>query len=723
MARRTPTLIASARRALFAALATAAAACTIGTEAPPTDNPECQIQAEGEKSPGYPYDVERYTTAVLPVLVESCSAQGCHGAPAGQAGFTVWADAAPGNCGFAQTFNSLSLYVDLATPENSAVIAAINGTLASHPVKYDAAAPQLAALSGYVDDAAARFEADGGGGTAPPGASPFDYAIYQSVIQPMLDSAEGRGCTTSGCHGTGAGGLTITAAPAAGSPEMEANFIAVTSRANLSEPASSVIYARAFTRHASGGSSVVSDAEAQALLAWIEDAKDNGGGGPVPGCAPVDRFNAAVFRDEILPLLRGDLDYNNPGGDGQAVGCTRGPCHGTDRGPGTLTLADTADLPTNLQNFACFVDLISPSSSEILLCPLDDPRCRRSPHPGQDVFSGADDLNYQRLLAFLYGSGVDATPVDFAFFVRRVNPIFNDINAVEGGAQGRTCSDAVACHGVGVAGQAPPNGSNFPLIPNAADKARLTFNFASSASFVNFLNPGESSLFLYPTNEIANLEDHPFATGLPHPGGEDFAVDSPEALAILKWATGLRPDNQGFLTDWLVAGDYPASRVTDATAIDEINSLPAIFDPTGATQFNAGQWDGLFSTSRVVDLNTSFPRDATSGRVAYAVAYVVNTTSQDITAQLTISSPNAIRAWVGTSLVAQAEDADGGVSAIAQLPSYSATKKSTRILIKVFQRAGDDDFTFSVQLRDDLGNLLTDVGRELVVLLGPQGGI
>ncbi len=504
---------------------------------------------------------------------------------------------------------------------------------------------------------------------------------------------------------------------------MKDNFIAVTSRANLTTPASSLVYLRAFTRHASGGSAVITDPEAQQLLAWIEDAQDNAGGGPVAGCAPVDRFNSSVFRDEIYPILRGDLDLNNPGGNGLAIGCTRGPCHGTDRGPGVLYMSDTADVQTNLQNFACFVDLISPSSSEILLCPLDDPRCRRSPHPGQDVFGGANDLNYQRLLAFLYGSKVDASPVDFAFFVRRINPIFNDINAVEGGAQGRTCSDTVGCHGVGVAGQAPPNGSNFPIIPNAADKARLTFNFASSASFVNFLAPEESSLFLYPTNEIADVANHPLATGLPHPGGADFAVDSNEARNILRWASGLRPDGQGFVTDWLVAGDYPASRVTDTTAIDEVNSIPAIFDPTGASQFNGGQWDALFSTSRVVDLNTSFPRDATSGRVAYAVAYLVNTTGQDITAQLTITSPNAIRAWVGTTLVAQAEQANVGVSAIAQLPAYATAKKSTRVLIKVFQRAADDDFTFSVQLRDDLGNVLTDVGRELVLLLGPQGGI
>jgi hypothetical protein len=467
---------------------------------------------------------------------------------------------------------------------------------------------------------------------------------------------------------------------------------------------------------------VVSAEEAATILAWIEDAKENAGdGGPVD-CAPVDRFNSGVFRDEILPILNGDLDLNNPGG-GTTIGCTRGPCHGQDRGPGVLYLSPTLDLGTNLQNFACFVDLVSPSASEILLCPLDDPRCRRSPHPGQDVFSGADDLNYQRLLAYLYGSKVDATPHDFAFFVRRVNPIFNDLQAVEAGAQGRTCADTVACHGVSIAGQAPPNGSNFPIIPNAADVGRLTFNFAAAGSFVNFVDPDESSLFLYPTNEIANIADHPFATGLPHPGGEDFAVNSNEAANILRWAGGLRPDNQGFVTDWLVGGDYSASRITDATPIDEVNATPQIFDSTGAQQFNAGEWDGLFSAAREVDLNLAFPRDATAGRSAYAVAYLVNTSPLAITAQVEITTPNAVRFYVDTALVAQSENAGAGVAAIANLPPYSVAKKPTRILIKLFQRATDDEFTFSLQLRDEFGNLLTDQSGELVVLLGPQGGI
>lgn len=714
-------------------LAAIAAACAyvllalvagcVESSSSPTDTggDECQIEADGEKSPGYPYDLAVYGDKVLPMLQQNCAAAGCHASPEGQKGFTVWASAAVGNCGYAQTFNSLSDFIDLSSPSNSAVIVSISGALATHPFVLPPEDERYTTLLDYITKASQLFIADGGAGdTPPPGASPFDYAVFQNAIQPIIDTADGKGCAISGCHATGAGSFTLTAAPGADSAEMEANFIQVTRRMNLASPETSLFYLQATTQHGAGQSAVVSKEQAATILAWIKTAAENSGG-ENPGCAPLDRFNVSVFSDEILPLLRGDVDYNNPGGGGTTTGCTRGPCHGTERGPGILYLSDTQSAEKNLSNFACFVDLRNPSQSQALLCPLDDPGCKKRPHPGQDVFSGADDLNYQKLLAFLYGSKLDATPLDFAFFARRVNPIFNDLNAVEGGAQGRTCADAVSCHGISVAGQQPPNGSNFPIIPNATDKSRLTFNFGSAASFANFLDPEESSLFLYPTNEIANVADHPFATGLPHPGGEDFAVDSVEAQTILKFARGLRPDNGGFITDFLVAGDYPATQISDTTPINELGSTPSIFDSSGAPQFNNGQWDGLFSGQREVDLNQAFPRGATSGRVAYAVVYLTNTTATDITAQVTLDSDNAARLYVGDALIAQSDG--GAISAVARLPSYRISKTTTRLMIKLLQRSTDGDFRFSLSLRDEFGTPLTDTSGEVVIQLGPQGGI
>ena len=684
----------------------------------PLVDPECQLDTKGEKSPGYPFDVDKFTTEVLPVVAQSCGAGGCHGSPTGNGGLTIWAQARPGDCDFGKTFNSVIAKIDLTTPANSRLIAAVTGGSATHPFKFPDASPQLAQLQSFVDTAAAAYAADGGGVTPPPGPSPFDYAVYQAQVQPALDTA---GCAAVGCHGSGAAGFTLKANPAAGSADMEENFVAVTSRANLAEPANSVFYVRATVVH-SGGTSRTVDATAGAqILAWIEDAKANagdGGGGGNPTCAPLDKFNAGVFRTEILPILSGDLDLNAPGGQGRGAGCMSGACHGIDRGPGAFSLPATADPATLLQNFACFVNLTAPSSSEILACPLNDPRCRRYPHPGQDVFSGADDLNYQRLLAYLYGTKADVSPLDFAFFVRKVNPIFNDVNAVEGGAQGRTCADAIGCHGVSVAGQAPPNGSDFAIIPNASDLGRLSFNFVSATGFVNFLNPGQSSLFLYPTDEIANRAN-PLATGLPHPGGRDFDVDSAEAEAILQWSAGLRPNGQGFQRNWLVLGDFPATRITDQTLIDEPTVAPAIFDRGGGS-FNRGEWDGLFSDRDEVDLNVAFPRAATGGRVAYAVSYAINTVPRTTVAQLTIQTNNPIRVYVNGALVAQ-NDQGGGATALVNLPAAGGAP--ARILVKVLQRANDARFAFTAQLRDELGNLLTDRTGELVFTLGPNGGI
>src|SRR5262249_37221821 len=140
-------------------------------------------------------------------------------------------------------------------------------------------------------------------------------------------------------------------------------------------------------------------------------------------------------------------------------------------------------------------------------------------------------------------------------------------------------------------------------------------------------------------------------------------------------------------------------------------------------QFNGGQWDGLFSPSAVVDLNQTFPQAQNSGRVGYAVAYVLNTTAIDIQAQITIVSPNAVKLYVGKQPVVQASDATNGATGLAILPAYSTSKSLTRLLIKVFQRAADQRFQFQARFQDQFGNPLTNFTGELVFKLSPDGGI
>ncbi len=696
------------------------ALCALGCfGSPPTPDPlgdpACQLDSKSEQSPGYPFDVESFGNEVLSVVAQSCGAGGCHGAPTGNGGLTIWAAAKPGDCDFGKTFNQVVAKVDLATPANSRLTAAVSGGSSTHPFKFPDAAPGLEALRRFVDAAAARYAADGGGQTPPPGPSPYDFNVFKAQIQPMFER-----CATAACHGNGAGGFTLKPAPDAAG--LEANFVAVTSRGNLTAPDKSVIYVRATVAHAGGASATVDEAQGKQLLAWIEQAKQNAGNNPSPTCAPIEKFNVGVFASEVLPILAGELDLNAPGGQGRGGGCMSIACHGVDRGPGALSLPPSAPPATLLQSFACFASLTAPSSSEILACPLNNPGCRRFPHPGQDVLGGANDLNYQRLLAFLYGGQAERSPLDFAFFVRRINPIFNDVNAVEGGAQGRTCADATACHGVAVAGQAAPNGSDFGIIPSATTLERLTFNFVSATGFTNFLSPQESSLFLYPTDEIANRAAHPFATGIPHPGGRDFAVDSAEARAILQWAAGLRPDGAGFQRNWLVAGDFPATLISDPTLVDETTAIPAILDRAGGA-FNRGEWDGLFSDRREVDLNAAFPRAATSGRAAYAVAYAINTVPRTVRAQLVVATGNPIRIFVDGALVAQNDQGGGATALVTLAAAGTAGAKPARIMIKLLQRANDRRFAFTAQLRDELGAPLTDASRELVFTLGPNGGI
>lgn len=119
-------------------------------------------------------------------------------------------------------------------------------------------------------------------------------------------------------------------------------------------------------------------------------------------CRDRGEFDIAVFAVEILPILTGDLDLNEA--DEQPnTGCTRGPCHVSPRPDGfQVNPADPVDA--NLERFACFVDLERPKRSQVLLCPTDDDRCIRHPHPGAEVFDGPDDLNYRRILAYIRAS-------------------------------------------------------------------------------------------------------------------------------------------------------------------------------------------------------------------------------------------------------------------------------------------------------------------------------
>jgi hypothetical protein len=678
----------------------------------------CQIQASQEHAPGWPFDLPTFRDQVLPILLGTCVS--CHAGPTGMGGFVVAPDAAPGNCGYAQTFNSFTSKIDLTNPQNSAVWVAISGGDPKHPFTLPPSDPRAMTLLGFIQNAAQKAAA----GTPPPAANPFDYQVFKTAIEPIIETADGKGCTNASCHGApaGLGGFHVVVANG-DEPTLMANFQAVTSHCDIGNPAGSLFYIQATNRHDGGLSALVTADQGRTILDWISAAKANTDpASPTPtGCIPPDALDLAVFAAEIQPILLGQVDLNNPQDPRTTTGCARPVCHGADRTGGALVLKATNTAAVNLTNFGCFVNLASPIESDILRCPLNDPGCRHAPHPGGEVFSGPQDLNYQRVLSYLYAAKTAATPLDFAFYARRVNPIFDDPASVQGGAQGRSCSDVVSCHGTVAPGQRPPNGSNFPILAQVSDRDRLLVNFSLAENFIDVVQAEGSSLYLYPTDEIANLAN-PLATGLHHPGGLDFAPDSVQAAAILKWAHGLRPDGQGFVHDFLVAGDFSAFQITDSTGVDEPNARPSIFDAAPGAGLAGGIWDGLFADSAEVDLGAAFPR-AGGGRAVYAAVYLFNISGADVTAQVTVSSPNAIRLYAGTAPLLQADGAAAGTTGLVAVPAYTPGSGATRLLLKVLQHAGDANFGFSLQLQDELGNPLTDSSGQFVLKLGPDGGI
>lgn len=454
---------------------------------------------------------------------------------------------------------------------------------------------------------------------------------------------------------------------------------------------------------------------------FIEDAhvQYTGEAGPGDGCAPAARFDLTAFEDEIMPFFEGRVDYNDPEEGSTVIGCARAECHGSDRGPGTLRIDPSRSATENLDSLRCFVNLQDPSASQALLCPLNLSGCQASPHPGADIFFGQLDLNYQKLLAFILAARNGPALLDFAFFVRKINPMLNDENAVQDGAIGLTCASP-GCHA------APSdNGVNFGIVREATAPVDLFLNYVEAVSFVYGPDASLSSLIMYPTNEVANA-GNPAATGVDHPGGQCFAVSEPEALDLLTFAGGLRPDAQGFLHHFLIAGLLPATDVTDEPIPSENLIRPRIFDRSGQPlQFNQGQWDMYSSAGESFDFLQAFSVADGEGKLAFAVAYVANTTARDLGVVFTVESENDVMLLVGTGedSLSTAVGRDGtGVSLTATLPAFQSDRKLTRLMVKAHQKVGDAGLGFSLRFTDEDGNLLTDATRELVFALGSEGG-
>lgn len=120
----------------------------------------CVYSTDGT-SDGYPFDLATYASDILPPLQTSCaSGIGCHG-PGNANNLTVYLDTDDTQCADIETFNEVFRLLDYqGDPGSSAMIGAINGTLATHPIQPPGADDLVAALTAFAE--AAKTTADSG---------------------------------------------------------------------------------------------------------------------------------------------------------------------------------------------------------------------------------------------------------------------------------------------------------------------------------------------------------------------------------------------------------------------------------------------------------------------------------------------------------------------------------------------------------------------------------
>jgi hypothetical protein len=225
--------------------------------------PACELHTTNAAIPGYPFDFAYYQRVVWPLTQRDCaSSGGCHGGTDSLTrGFEVWPqDDQP--CSAVWSFNAFYDYSDYVIgPENSFVLAALDGRLPTHPIQPGRGFEGYDVLSGYIERAWSRYQGGPGRGVY------FDLEVFQGEIQPMLDDSA---CTASGCHDvfTTPTFFGLHYRPAQDSTEMYVNFDSVARYVNFQVlPEATALFTQATNGH--GGVTVTDPA---ALLDWIADA-------------------------------------------------------------------------------------------------------------------------------------------------------------------------------------------------------------------------------------------------------------------------------------------------------------------------------------------------------------------------------------------------------------------------------------------------------------------
>ncbi|HET6613001.1 MAG TPA: hypothetical protein VFG83_13480, partial [Kofleriaceae bacterium] len=253
---------------------------------------ECNLDVQDESDPAFPdgFDYNGFINTIQPILVAKCTVGACHevntlhpltaGVAEGKyAIFTIWQDAkadAPAGsteaCDLVQNFNHFIHQTDYNTPANSVLLQKAVASVAhtgGQPLLPDSA--EYTTILNFLE--AAKTKRGGPVVTGPPNGQYFDRAAFDTIINASLDS---NGCSGAGtCHGT-AGSAGNNLFPlinaAADTASLDANFAAVVGKINLETTIDSTVYYQATTAHL--GSVVMKQADADALLDWIQDAAE-----------------------------------------------------------------------------------------------------------------------------------------------------------------------------------------------------------------------------------------------------------------------------------------------------------------------------------------------------------------------------------------------------------------------------------------------------------------
>jgi hypothetical protein len=193
------------------------------------------------------------------------------------------------------------------------------------------------------------------------------------------------------------------------------------------------------------------------------------------------------------------------------------------------------------------------------------------------------------------------------------------------------------------------------------------------------------------------------------------------------------PDADGFIREWLIFGplDWGCAAACDApgealmrgdylqgtlvgngSAIGESDVEPVVDQEIALTppvtvraapraELNpnrpgTGRWFSYASSQSLIDYNVVFGADPGNNFMVYAVTYVDNTTGDDLTVDLGITSDDAVQVFIGDEEVHINNVARGvglpGSGAFDVVPGVTLPAGLSRLMVKVFEGGGDTGF-------------------------------